>query len=147
MKVLIIIIAAMMMMNTCDGQKKEPLVRSATQADRFYDGNAQRLSAEVDSFLALHANDRKYEGVAALIVPHAGYYFSGNVAAAAYMSLDATKQYKRIFLLGPSHHEWLNGASVNTEYDYYATPLGLVKVDVETARLLTAADGTDSVFS
>ncbi len=135
------------MMNTCDGQKKEPLVRSATQADRFYDGNAQRLSAEVDSFLALHANDRKYEGVAALIVPHAGYYFSGNVAAAAYMSLDATKQYKRIFLLGPSHHEWLNGASVNTEYDYYATPLGLVKVDVETARLLTAADGTDSVFS
>ena len=132
-----------MMMNTCDGQKKEPTVRPATQAGRFYDGHPERLSAEVDSFLALHAKDRTLDGVAALIVPHAGYYFSGNVAAAAYMSLDTTKHYKRIFLLGPSHHEWLDGASVNTEADYYATPLGEVKVDRETAQQLV--DG-DSVF-
>ena len=125
------------------------MVRPATQAGRFYDANAQRLAQEVDSFLALHSNDRHFAQVAALIVPHAGYYFSGNVAAAAYMSLDTTKHYKRIFLLGPSHHEWLDGASVNTGADYYATPLGQVKVDVETARKLTAADGADStrVFS
>ena len=137
------------MLNSCNGQEKEPVVKPATQAGRFYDSNAQRLSAEVDSFLALHAKDRKYDQVAALIVPHAGYYFSGNVAAAAYMSIDTTKQYKRIFLLGPSHHEWLDGASVNTEYDYYATPLGNIKVDLETAIRLTnkkETDGTDSVF-
>ena len=42
--------------------------------------------------------------------------------------------YKRIFLLGPSHHEWLDGASVNTEADYYATPLGNVAVDREIGR-------------
>ena len=133
----------MMMMN-CDGQTSAPVVRPATQAGRFYDGDPQRLSHEVDSFLALHAKDRQYENVAALIVPHAGYYFSGNVAAAAYMSLPKNKSYKRIFLLGPSHHEWLNGASVNSEADYYETPLGQVKVDRETTRKLTAAD---SVFS
>ena len=98
----------------------------------------------MDSFLALHRNDAKYSNVAALIVPHAGYYFSGNVAASAYMAIDAKKQYKRIFLLGPSHHEWLDRASVNTEADYYATPLGNVRVDHETAVALTT---TDSVFS
>ena len=126
------------MMNIFNQQ--EPVVRPATQAGRFYDGNPQRLSHEVDSFLALHAKDAQYEDVAALIVPHAGYYFSGNVAAKAYMSLPKEKQFKRIFLLGPSHHEWLDGASVNSEADYYATPLGEVKVDRETAKNLIAAD-------
>ena len=120
-----------------------PVVRPATQANRFYTGDAKELSEEVDSLLALHRGETVYRNVAALIVPHAGYYFSGNVAAAAYMAIPRDKQYKRIFLLGPSHHEWLDGASVNTEADYYAMPLGQVKVDRETAVALTAAD---SVF-
>ena len=134
-----------MMMNTCNGNvAKEPKVRPATQANRFYTGDTRELSEEVDSFLALHAKDKKYESLVALIVPHAGYYFSGNVAAAAYQSIPDVQAYKRIFLLGPSHHEWLDGASVNTEFDYYSTPLGNVKVDVETAQKLIEAD---SVFS
>ena len=133
-----------MMMNSCNGQTKEPVVRPATQANRFYTGNPQELSEEVDSFLTLHSATAKYDNAAALIVPHAGYYFSGNVAASAYMSIPADKPYKRIFLLGPSHHEWLDGASVNTEADRYATPLGEVEVDHETAIQLTEAD---SVFA
>ena len=127
------------MMNSCNGQ-----IRPATQANRFYTGNPQELSQEVDSFLALHKNMPIYDSVRAIIVPHAGYYFSGNVAASAYMSIPNDKPFKRIFLLGPSHHEWLDGASVNTEADYYATPLGNVKVDVETAQNLTESN---SVFS
>ena len=106
-----------MMMNTCKGKDAEPVVRPATQANRFYEGNAQRLGHEVDSLLALHEGGKVYDNVAALIVPHAGYYYSGNVAASAYMTLNPKKPYKRIFLLGPSHHEWLDGASVNTEAD------------------------------
>ena len=136
-----------MMMNSCKGQSATPVVRPATQANRFYTGDAKELSEEVDSLLALHSGDAKYDNVAALIVPHAGYYFSGNVAASAYMAIDPKKQYKRIFLLGPSHHEWLDGASVNTEADYYATPLGNVKVDRETAVALTNTDGTDKTDS
>ena len=136
-KTIILILTTTMMMNGCKGQTQAPVVRPATQANRFYTGDARELSEEVDSFLALHRNDAKYSNVAALIVPHAGYYFSGNVAASAYMAIDAKKQYKRIFLLGPSHHEWLDGASVNTEADWYATPLGNVKVDHETAVALT----------
>ena len=88
----ITIIAAIIMMSIFG--KQEPVVRPATQAGRFYDGNPQSLSHEVDSFLTLHANDKQYENVAAIIVPHAGYYFSGNVAATAYMSLPKDKRYK-----------------------------------------------------
>ena len=144
MKTLLTILTTIMMMNMCNGQtNKVPMVRPATQANRFYTGDAKELSKEVDSLLALHRGETVYRDVAALIVPHAGYYFSGNVAAAAYMALSKDKQYKRIFLLGPSHHEWLDGASVNTEADYYATPLGQVKVDHDVAVALTEAD---SVF-
>jgi hypothetical protein len=134
----------MMMMDSCNGQTTVPTVRPATQAGRFYENNPRILSHEVDSLLAQHAKDGTIDNVAALIVPHAGYYFSGNVAASAYARLHPEKPYKRIFLLGPSHHEWLDGASVNSEADFYATPLGEVKVDREVARQLMEAD---SVFS
>ena len=145
-KTIILILTTTMMINGCKGKAQtaqDTVVRPATQANRFYTGDAQELSDEVDSLLARHQDDVKYSNVAALIVPHAGYYFSGNVAASAYMAIDPKKQYKRIFLLGPSHHEWLDGASVNTEADYYATPLGQVKVDHETAMKLTTTDDTD----
>ena len=144
MKTVLTILATIMMMNMCNGQtSREPVVRPATQANRFYTGDAKELSEEVDSLLTRHRGETAYRNVAALIVPHAGYYFSGNVAAGAYMAIPSDKQFKRIFLLGPSHHEWLDGASVNTVADYYATPLGQVRVDRETALALTAAD---SVF-
>ena len=142
--ILSIVSLLLMMVNSCNEKTNNPVVRPATQADRFYTGNPKELSAEVDSFLALHRDRTMYEHVAALVVPHAGYYFSGNVAASAYMTIPTNKPYKRIFLLGPSHHEWLDGASINMEADYYATPLGNVKVDHETCVELTKKD---SVFS
>ena len=123
---LLTILSAIIMMTTCSGQEKELNIRPATQAGRFYEAQPQRLAEEVDSFLNLHSESKPISNLAALIVPHAGYYFSGNVAAAAYKSIDTKKQYKRVFLLGPSHHEWLNGTSVNNVSDYYLTPLGKV---------------------
>ena len=147
MKTVLTLITALMMMNSCNGQK---VVRPATQANRFYTGDAKALAQEVDSFLNNVQSSMFHvqSSIAAVIVPHAGYYYSGNVAATAYQSIPVDKTYKRIFLLGPSHHEWLDGASVNTEADYYATPLGEVKVDHETALQLTTTNDTnsDSVF-
>ena len=154
MKTVLTLITALMMMNSCNGQK---VVRPATQANRFYTGDAKALAQEVDSFLNNVQSSmfnvqcsmfNLQSSIAGVIVPHAGYYYSGNVAAAAYRSIPVDKTYKRIFLLGPSHHEWLDGASVNTEADYYATPLGEVKVDHETALQLTTTNDTnsDSVF-
>ena len=140
------LIITLMNMKTNDKPASPPQIRPATQAGRFYEDDPQTLSQEVDGYLMRHAKDSAYENVAALIVPHAGHYYSGNVAAAAYMALHPDKQYKRIFLIGPSHYEWLNGASVNSEVDGYATPLGTVPVDGETAMQLMAADSVFSYF-
>ena len=125
-------------------QRKTPIIRPATQAGRFYESDPKALQQEVDDYLRRHAKERTFDNVAAVIVPHAGHYFSGNVAASAYMAIRPERHFKRIFLLGPSHYEWLEGASVNTRVDYYATPLGRVKVDHETAQALIQAD---SVFA
>jgi AmmeMemoRadiSam system protein B len=73
--------------------------------------------------------------VAALIVPHAGYVFSGDVAASAYAKLKRDAQYKNIFLIGPSHHKYFNGVSIYTEGSYI-TPLGEVIINNKTAQEL-----------
>ena len=104
-------------------EQKDTVVRPATQAGRFYESDPRRLAGEVDDFLQRHAAPQDTRRVAAVIVPHAGYYFSGNVAAAAYKAVNDGRPYKRIFLIGPSHYEWVDGASVNFSADYYATPI------------------------
>lgn len=142
--ILLTLLTAMTPIDTSDIIQRTPKVRPATQAGSFYDSDPKRLTHEVDSLLERHTGTPPRNDVAALIVPHAGYYFSGNVAAAAYATLDPSRSYKRVFLIGPSHYEWLRGASVNTENDYYSTPLGQVKVDIETCKHLTAVD---SVFT
>lgn len=118
----------------------QPRIRPAAQAGRFYESDPKQLCQEVDALLSRHKDSDTFDRLAALIVPHAGYYFSGNVAAAAYMTINPDKYYKRIFLLGPSHQTWIDGTSVNTSVDFYATPLGNVEVDRTTAQRLTEAD-------
>ncbi len=67
MKTLLTILTTIMMMNMCNGQiAKEPVVRPATQANRFYTGDAKELSEEVDSLLALHRGETVYRGSADL---------------------------------------------------------------------------------
>ena len=72
----------------------------------------------------------------ALIVPHAGYVFSGEVAAAGFSHIPQAHNYKRIILIGPSHRVGFAGASVDTLYDYAGTPLGDVKIDIATGQEL-----------
>ena len=69
----------------------------------------------------------------ALIVPHAGYVFSGEVAAAAISRIPPGHAYKRIFLLGPSHRVGFAGASVDTFYAAAQTPLGQVPTTASIA--------------
>jgi AmmeMemoRadiSam system protein B len=66
--------------------------------------------------------------------PHAGYMFSGQVAAYGYREIKA-KPYDTVVILGPSHHVYLRGASVGN-FDGYATPLGRVPVNRELVDAL-----------
>ena len=103
-------------------------VRKPAVAGAFYPQDKSELKEMVESFLD-SAPLYRIENIRAAVSPHAGYIFSGPVAAYTYkqfLNLDLNKKWT-IFLIGPSHYAYFGGASVGI-FDYYETPLGLVKV-------------------
>lgn len=115
-------------------------VRPAANAGSFYQSSPTKLRAEIEGYYAHCADQKPLSQLAAVIVPHAGYIFSAQVACKAFAAIDTSKTYDHIFLLGPSHYVWLGGASVNTHNDAYATPLGLVPVDTALGRRLRESE-------
>ena len=109
-------------------------IRPPAVAGRFYPGEAQALAGMVDDLLAQVGT----HGLApkALIVPHAGYRYSGIMAAQGYATLlPRSHRIRRAVLLGPNHTAPLRGFAVSSHAGY-ATPLGVVPVDVETRDAL-----------
>jgi AmmeMemoRadiSam system protein B/AmmeMemoRadiSam system protein A len=120
-----------------------PSVRPAAVAGQFYPADKAELQKLAQdcirraSSIAGAGKHEEHEGApAAVIVPHAGYVFSGTMAALAFSTIPEDSGIKRIFIIGPSHHVWLDGASVDKEYDFYETPLGRVPVDKEACEKL-----------
>jgi MEMO1 family protein len=111
-------------------------VRPAAVAGRFYPGEPSELRRVVESLLAT-AQRPAGPGPKALIAPHAGYIYSGPIAASAYaLLLSERDRIKRIVLLGPSHFVAFDGLAA-TSADAFATPLGQVPVDIEAGRALS----------
>jgi len=115
-------------------------VRPAAVAGSFYPGDADELTAVVDSLLE-RARLRASGGVlgsapVALVVPHAGYVYSGSVAASAY-DLLRDRPVRRVAVLGPAHYVALTGIAVPS-VAAFATPIGEVPVDVATCAALAA---------
>lgn len=111
-------------------------VRPAAVAGMFYDDNPDRLRRDVAGFLR-NAGLPETGGrpaPKAIIVPHAGYPYSGPVAGFAYATVEALRRrIKRIVLLGPAHRVYVRGIAASTA-DAFATPLGEVPVDQEAIR-------------
>jgi len=110
-----------------------PSIRRALAAGRFYPSDPARLRAMIDAMLARAETSAPRSGASpvALVVPHAGYVYSGPVAASAYSLLRAgTEPPRRVVVLGPAHFVFLEGASVPCA-DAWETPLGVVPVDAE----------------
>ncbi|MBI5641556.1 MAG: AmmeMemoRadiSam system protein B, partial [Nitrospirae bacterium] len=113
----------------CAEHIKEPSV-----AGSFYPSDPKVLRNAVDRFLA-QAEDKQVEGkLIALLSPHAGYLYSGRVAAHSYRHLKG-KNIETVILIGPSHHKTFNGASVYTK-GVMRTPLGDIKINEKIARSL-----------
>jgi AmmeMemoRadiSam system protein B/AmmeMemoRadiSam system protein A len=121
----------------CQGQPAghSSSVRRPAVAGLFYPSNPDTLRLQLTNLFRSFGNSGGMKNSVALIVPHAGYIFSGEVAASAYACLDPDKIYDRIFLIGPSHHTWLTGASIYNKGNY-STPLGIVPVDTALASRL-----------
>jgi AmmeMemoRadiSam system protein B len=93
----------------------------------FYPGSAAELAQTVDDFLKDAATQDP--APKAMVAPHAGYIYSGPVAASAYARLkNATTPITRVILLGPSHRVPFYGLAVPSA-DYFETPLGRIHLD------------------
>jgi AmmeMemoRadiSam system protein B/AmmeMemoRadiSam system protein A len=101
----------------------------------FYPGDPRALAAEVDELLGGVGVPAPRLGYPkALIVPHAGYIYSGQVAARAYDELVAARgSVRRVVLLGPTHRVAVRGLAAPSA-SAFATPLGTVRIDAEALR-------------
>ncbi len=105
-------------------------------AGMFYPGSPSSLKAVINDFLA-NAEKHPIDGeLVALIVPHAGYVYSGQVAANAYKQIEGMS-FDTVVLVGISHRSPIRGASVYKS-GKYETPLGDVEIDSDLAEELMA---------
>jgi hypothetical protein len=109
--------------------------RKPVVAGSFYPDNPVALNAQLESLFAQASGVKTHDNVLAIIAPHAGYVFSGKVAASAYNQIDPDKEYENIFIIASSHRVLFNGASIYNQGDYI-TPLGKVNVNRELANKL-----------
>ena len=97
--------------------------RPPAVAGQFYPGHAERLKREVESLLGATEPSESWMPKA-LIAPHAGYIYSGAVAAAAFSRLRSRPdQIRRVVVIGPAHYVGFNGIALPT-VNAFATPLG-----------------------
>lgn len=103
-------------------------IRKPAVAGLFYPAAADELRAQVDSFLQ-QAQISDQPPPKALIAPHAGYVYSGPIAASAYAQLRAARdQIRRVVLLGPAHRIAFRGIATSSA-TAFRTPLGEIPID------------------
>ena len=127
------IVLVIIVLFSCNGTVKEPSV-----AGTFYPAEKDKLNDLVSNFLN-KAEKRPHQGrLIAIISPHAGYIYSGQVAAYGYKEIK-DKGIKNIILIGPSHRTGFRGASVYAKGSF-KTPLGTVKINEKVAEALLNED-------
>lgn len=107
-------------------------IRDPAVAGTWYPGESDVLSADVRRYLENARQENIRGNVVALISPHAGYVYSGQVAAYAYKLIQG-KVFDAVVIVAPSHYALFRGASI---YDRggYRTPLGVVPVEVDLSK-------------
>jgi len=109
-------------------------VRAPEVAGMFYPGNTSELSRMIHQYLS--KAEVVVEGeIGGLVSPHAGYVYSGPVAAWSYKQVKG-KSYEVVVVIAPSHFEYFDGASVYPG-KFYETPFGKIPVNQELAEKLT----------
>ncbi len=118
-------------------------IRSSAFAGSFYPAQSKNLLQLTTQLL--DENKQTPGNAKAIIVPHAGYVFSGGVAASAFNLLRETND-AIIFVIGSSHHSLFQGAALET-HDAYQTPLGNIAVNTEITKTLAQNNNLFSLLS
>lgn len=112
-------------------------IRKPAVAGTFYPDDASVLRQEVQKHLSSVIGDKSKSVPKAIIAPHAGYRFSGDVAASAYTLLKpAAERITRVILMGPCHRIAVTGLALSGA-DYFETPLGRVEIDKAAEAIVT----------
>ncbi|MCW8331193.1 AmmeMemoRadiSam system protein B [Photobacterium sp. SDRW27] len=105
-------------------------IRNPAVAGSFYDKSPESLKCQLDSWLGSEPKIEDY--IRALIVPHAGYIYSGKVAAQAFRYLKSqADRIHKVILIGPSHRFYFTGCALPSA-DFFSTPLGKIPIDTES---------------
>jgi MEMO1 family protein len=115
-------------------------VRPVGVAGGFYPADPKVLSAMIDDLLAHATPPPIHDPILAVVAPHAGYQFSGPVAAYTYAELKGRK-FSRVVVIAPTHYVGFDFTSIY-DGDAYTTPLGTLPVDKAFARQLVKLDPT-----
>lgn len=110
-------------------------VRPPAVAGMFYPADERKLKDEIKFLLDAAIGEEISANVAAIVVPHAGYIYSGRTAAYAY-NIIRNKNYETVVVISPSHREYFPGVSVYNG-DAYKTPLGVIPVNTKMREELT----------
>lgn len=111
------------------------ITREPVVAGRFYPSSEEELTKDLQDFFSQLETIPAEGDVRAIIVPHAGYEFSGEVAARGFSQVPADKVFDNIFIIGSSHHAYFEGASIYNQGNY-KTPLGEAIVNIKLANKL-----------
>ncbi len=112
-----------------DAPAEQPkVVMRSTLSGNWYPADAGTLSKQIEGFFE-KAEVAPANNIIALILPHAGYRYSGQTAAFGLKSAD--RQYKRIIVIGPSHYVPMEDVLSVPKATHYETPLGQIPLDVE----------------
>ncbi|MBN2103925.1 AmmeMemoRadiSam system protein B [bacterium] len=118
----------------CQQKEAGKNIRPPAVAGTFYPGDASTLKQSIREFLN-RAEEVEIDGkIVGLWAPHAGYVYSGQVAANAYRAVEGLT-FDDVIIIAPSHRIYLNGASI-PNWDAYQTPLGTVTVDQNLCRTI-----------
>ncbi len=144
--ILLILLTALNNLQSQDMLPEEKIsYRPATVAGSFYPDDKNELLSLINEYLNKEKSTiSKKDEIFALIVPHAGYVYSGWVAGSAYREVIGRK-YDAIVVIGPSHICAFHGISI-FDGDAYTTPLGVSKIDKELAKAI-AKNGMDIKIS
>jgi MEMO1 family protein len=115
--------------------QNRPIDRQPVAAGSFYSPDKETLKKDLSQLYESCKKSDENWNVRAIISPHAGYVFSGKIAASAFSSIPKNTIYKNIFIIGSSHVMFFDGASVYNSGDYI-TPLGKLAVNKEIANKL-----------
>lgn len=114
-------------------------IRKPAVAGQFYGGSRSECLAEIDEYLpARDLTIQLPDPIVAAIVPHAGWVFSGELAAAAFKAIQQTNQEVDSFVIFGAAHRYFDGGAVVDDSDAWETPLGQVEIDAELTRQIVA---------